>query len=322
MHYRKLGRFGVRVSEVAVGGWLTHGRSIQDETTGQIVRRALELGINFFDTADVYNAGEAEKSLAKALEGVRRDDVFIATKCYFPMSDKPNDRGLSKKHIFESVHNSLRRLKTDYVDLHQFHRFDPEVLLDESVRAIDELIKQGKVLYWGVSEWPAHEISRVAAVARAMNANPPVSNQPSYSMLNRRVEDGVLDATRAEGMGNVVFSPLAQGVLSGKYLPGQPPPAGTRGADDKSNMFMGGVLRDEVLTRVQELKALAENELGVSVAAFALAWCLRRPEVSSVIIGATKPEQVDANAQASGLAFGDDVWAKADSILGFAKSNA
>lgn len=315
MNYRKLGRFGVRLSEVGLGGWMTHGRSLDDDTTTRVVRRAYELGVNFFDTADVYNRGEAEKSLGKAIAGLPRESLVIGTKCFFPMGDGPNDRGLSKKHIVESLHGSLRRLGTEYVDMLQFHRFDPDVELDETVRAVEELICQGKVLYWGVSEWPPHQIARAVHTSERLNANPPASNQPHYHMLGREIESGALQACEAAGMGLVVFSPLAQGVLTGKYLRGQPRPAGSRGADDSSNMWMHGLLQDDVLERVQVLKRYAE-ELGTTMPAFALAWCLRQKQVTSVIIGATKPEQVEANVQASGLQFGDDVWKKADEILG------
>lgn len=317
MNYRKLGRFGIRLSEVGLGGWMTHGRSLDDEATTRVVRRAHELGVNFFDTADVYNRGEAEKALGKAIAGLPRESLVIGTKCFFPMGDGPNDRGLGKKHIVESLHGSLRRLGTDYVDMLQFHRFDPDVELDEPVRAVEELIRQGKVLYWGVSEWPPHQIARAAHTAERLNANPPASNQPHYHMLGREVENGALQACEAAGMGMVVFSPLAQGVLTGKYLPGQPPPPGSRGADDSSNMWMGGLLKDDVLARVQKLKSYAE-ELGTTMPAFALAWCLRQRQVASVIIGATKPEQIEANVQASGLQFGDEVWMRADEILGYA----
>ncbi len=314
MEYRKLGRFGVRVSEVGLGGWLTHGKSLDDSVTEQIVRRAFDLGINFFDTADAYNAGEAEKSLAKSTKGIRRDDLFLATKCYFPMSSHPNDRGLSRKHIFQSVHNSLRRLETDYLDLMQFHRYDAETPLDETVRAIDDLVKQGKVMYWGVSEWNAHQITDLQRNVEALNANPPASNQPVYNMLNRYIQDSVLPVSHQFGMGQVVFSPLAQGVLSGKYLPGHAAPADSRAADSNSNMFMGGVLTDEVLTRVQSLKAFAED-LGYTLPQFSLAWCLREPGISSVIVGATRVEQLEANVTASGLKLDSEVWAKAEAIL-------
>ncbi len=283
MEYRKLGKWGIRVSEVAVGGWLTHGRSIGDDTTSAIVRKAFDLGINFFDTADVYNRGEAETALSHAVSGIRREDLVIATKCYFPMSDKPNDRGLGRKHIMESLAASLKRLKMDYVDIMQFHRFDPETPIEETVRAADDLVRQGKALYWGVSEWQAHQIAEAVYIARSMNAHPPVSNQPAYNMLHRYIEKSVVPASESFGMGQVVFSPLAQGILTGKYLPGQPPPAGSRGADESSNMFMKDQLGDETLSKVQELKKFAESQ-GLSLPQLALAWCLRLPGVSSVII--------------------------------------
>ncbi|MBX3120122.1 MAG: aldo/keto reductase family protein [Fimbriimonadaceae bacterium] len=314
MQYRKLGRYGIKVSEVALGGWLTQGRSISDDTTNAIVKEAFDLGINFFDTADVYNAGEAEKSLAKAIKGFRREDIVIGTKCYFPMSDRPNDRGLSRKHIFESVHNSLKRLEVDYVDIMQFHRYDPDSPTDESVRAMDDLIRQGKILYWGTSEWPAHEIMNAYHLAKEMNCMPPASNQPVYNMLNRGIENAVIPACTELGIGQVVFSPLAQGVLTGKYVPGQPLPAGSRGADDKSNMFMGNLLTDDVLTRVQKLKAFAES-LGTTVGKFALAWCLRQPNLSCVIVGASRVEQIKENVEASELKFDAAVWQQAEKIL-------
>lgn len=315
MNYRRLGRSSVKVSEVAVGGWLTHGRSIGDDITNRIVKKAFDLGVNFFDTADVYNAGEAEKSLAKAVKNIRRDDIFVATKCFFPMSERPNDKGLSRKHIVESVHNSLRRLEMDYVDLMQCHRWDPETEVEETVRAMDNLIRQGKILYWGVSEWSAEQIQEAVETAEKLNAHKPVSNQPAYNMLRRNIEEGVLPTSVGAGLGQVVFSPLAQGALTGKYLPGQAPAADTRGADEKSNMFMGDVLADDVLTRIQKLAEFAKSKGAPSLAAFALAWCLRQPGVSSVIIGATKPEQVEDNVKASGLSFDDGVWSEAEAIL-------
>lgn len=314
MQYRKLGRYGVKVSEVSLGGWLTHGKSLQDQETDAIVKRAFDLGINFFDTADVYNKGEAELALGKAIQGIRREDLVIGTKCFFPFTDSPNDRGLGRKHIVESVHKSLKRLQTDYIDLMQFHRFDADTPLDETVRAIDDLVRQGKVLYWGVSEWSAAQITDLCHTAKALNANPPASNQPQYHMLNAWIEKDVLPTCERFGIGNVVFSPLAQGVLTGKYLPGQPPAAGTRGADNASNMFMGGVLQDEVLAKVQNLKAFAEAQ-GVTLTQFALAWCLRQKMVSSVIVGASRVEQIEQNASASGIEFPAEVWAQAEAIL-------
>lgn len=314
MNYRKLGRFGLKVSEVSLGGWLTHGRTLDDSATQAVVQKALDLGINFFDTADVYNRGEAELALGKALASVRREDVVIGTKCFFPMSENPNDRGLSRKHIKESVHNSLKRLQTDYIDLMQFHRFDPDTPLDETVRAIDDLCREGKVHYWGVSEWSAQQISLLHAIAKEMNANPPASNQPLYNMLHRNIEDDVMETCEIHGLGLVVFSPLAQGILTGKYEPGQPPPEGTRAADDNSNQFMTALMNDETLYKVQDLKKLA-NEQGYSLAQFALAWCLRRPAVTSVIVGASTPEQLEANASASGMVLNDDVWERAEKLL-------
>lgn len=314
MQYRKLGKHGIRVSEVSLGGWLTQGRSITDDQTSSIVRKAFDLGINFFDTADAYNAGEAEKSLAKAIKDLQREELVLATKCYFPITQSPNDRGLSRKHIVESVNKSLKRLETDYIDLMQFHRFDADTPVDESVRAIEDLIRQGKVLYWGVSEWRSHQIAEAVRLAEHYNAYAPASNQPVYSMLNRYIEESVMPTCAQYGMGLVVFSPLAQGVLTGKYLPGQSAPEGTRGADSTSNMWMGELKNDDLLQRIQNLKAFAQ-ENGCSLAQFALAWILRRSEVSSVIVGATKPEQLEDNAAASGKSFSDEVWQQADRIL-------
>jgi len=315
MNYRRLGRYGLRVSAVSLGGWLTHGRSLQDETTEQIVKRAFELGINLFDTADAYNAGEAEISLGKALTGIAREEVVLATKCYFPITQSPNDRGLSRKHITESVHKSLKRLNTDYIDLMQFHRWDSDTPLDETVRAIDDLIRQGKVLYWGVSEWKSHQIAEAVSLAKQFNANPPASNQPVYNMLNPYIEESVLPTCELYGLGLIVFSPLAQGILTGKYLPGKGAPEGSRGADQSSNQFMKRQLEDDaLLEKVQKLKAYAESN-GTTLAEFALAWCLWQKQVSSVIVGATNTKQVEENVKASELTFPDEVWCKASEIL-------
>lgn len=226
-----------------------------------------------------------------------------------------NDRGSSRKHIVESVNASLQRLGMDYVDLMQLHRWDDESPMDEKVRAMEDLIRQGKVLYWGVSEWKSHQIAKACEVAERVNAYTPASNQPVYNMLNRYVEESVIPSCEMNGLGLVVFSPLAQGVLTGKYKPGQAPPDGSRGADEKSNMFMGNVLTAETLSRVGKLEAYAKEVGAPSLAAFALAWCLRQPVVSSVIIGATRPEQVEENAQASGLHYDAEVWEKAEAIL-------
>lgn len=314
MRYRRLGATGVRVSEVALGGWLTQGRSIDDDTTARIVHRAFDLGINFFDTADVYNNGEAEKALAKAIKSLRRIDLFIATKCYFPMTDRPNDQGLSRKHIQESVHDSLHRLETDTIDLMQFHRFDPYTPLEESIRAVTDLIAQGKVHYWGVSMWSAAQISEAVHIARQMNVPTPASNQPAFNMFNRSIEHEVLPTCDRLGLGQVVFSPLAQGVLTGKYRPGQPVPTGSRGADEKSNMWMGHDLREESLQRVVALEEVAKD-YDLTVGQFALAWCLRHPGVNSVIVGATRIEQIEENARAGAAELPAEAWDRAEAIL-------
>ncbi len=314
MQYRKLGKYGIRVSTVSLGGWLTHGRTLDDEVTKKIVFRAFDLGINFFDTADVYNQGEAENSLATAIREFARKDLVIGTKCFFPMSDGVNDRGLGRKHITESVHDSLRRLNLDYIDLMQFHRFDPETPMEETVRAVDDLIRQGKVLYWGVSMWPASQIARACHVAKELGCVPPVSNQPRYNMLDRSIEKEVIPTSEQYGLGQVVFSPLAQGVLTGKYEPGKEPPAGSRGADPNSNQFMARDLEPEKLERVQGLKPIAES-VGASVSQLALAWCLRQPNVSSVIVGATSVEQIEQNAAAADLVIDEAVFEKCDAAL-------
>lgn len=314
MNYRRVGRYGLKVSEIALGNWLTQGRTIDQETTNHIVRRAFELGVNFFDTSNNYHNGAAETALGIALDGVRREDLVIATKCFFPIGEGPNDRGLSRKHITESVHASLTRLKTDYVDILQFHRYDSEAPVDESVRAVNDLINQGKLLYWGVSEWNPQELAEAASTAERLGAHPPISNQPSYSMLNKTIENGVLAVSKKHGMGQVVFSPLAQGVLTGKYLPGQPPEAGTRAADDDSNMFMKHLMSDEVLTKVQSLKGFAEVK-GLTLPQLALAWCLRDPGVSAVIVGASRVEQLEANVSASGVTLSPEDWKAAEAIL-------
>lgn len=314
MQYRKLGKYGIRVSTVSLGGWLTHGRSIDDATTDAIVKRAYELGVNFFDTADVYNQGEAEKALAKSIAGLRRETLVVATKCFFPMSDDPNDKGLSRKHIFESVHASLKRLKVDYIDLMQFHRLDPDTPHEETVRAIDDLVRQGKVLYWGVSLWPADAIENVCRTAREWGCTLPASNQPVYNMLNRSIESDVVPMSEKLGLGQVVFSPLAQGVLTGKYLPGQPLPAGSRGADETSNMFMGDSLQEANLTKVQALKPIAER-YGLTVGQFALAWCLRLPNVSSVIVGASHVRQIEENVVAADAQVPQEAWDEAEKVF-------
>lgn len=319
MQYRQLGKWGVKVSEVSLGSWLTFGHATDEETAIQCIHRAYELGINLFDTANVYARGRSEEVVGKALKAFRRDSYVLATKVYFPMGDGPNDRGLSRKHIFEQCHASLRRLGTDYIDLYQCHRYDANTPLEETVRAMGDLIRQGKILYWGVSEWSAAQILEATYLCRQMNIDPPVSNQPHYNMLGREIEKEVLPLCERIGMGNIVFSPLAQGVLTGKYQPGSPPPPDTRAADEKSNMFMRWLMSDEVLTRVQRLRPIAERN-GWSMAQLALAWCLRQPAVSSVIIGARKVSQIEDNVKASGLVLSPEAQRDIDIALGFAQS--
>lgn len=315
MQYRSVGRYGLKVSAIGLGGWLTHGRTVTGESLERMVRLAFDHGVNFFDTADVYAKGEAERALGKAIQGIRREDLVIATKCFWPMSDGVNDRGLSRKHIFESVHASLARLQLDYIDLFQFHRYDVETPVEESIRAIDDLVRQGKVLYWGVSEWTAAQIRDACHTAREIGANPPVSDQPLYNLIDRGIEAEILPVCASEGMGVLAFSPLAQGVLTGKYRPGAAPPAGSRATDEAGSQFIARYLEPTVLEAVERLEALA-GEAACSLAQFALAWCLRRPEVSSVIVGATREEQLLENLRAVETQVDPGLFARATELLG------
>jgi voltage-dependent potassium channel beta subunit len=314
MQYRPLGRSGLRVSEVSLGSWLTYGSSVDPDASAKLVRRAFDGGVNLFDTADAYAHGGAEEVLGRAVRDLPRHHLVLATKCFFPMSDDPNDRGLSRKHVVESVHASLRRLGTDYLDLHQCHRPDPSVPMEETVRAYEDLIRQGKVLYWGVSEWRAAQIVDACRSADALGAYRPVSNQPQYSLLRRGIEREVLPVCEREGVGQIVWSPLAQGVLTGKYGGGRRP-EGSRAADRQRNRFMSDFLAPEVLERVEALRPVA-GELGLSLAQLALAWCLRRPGVASVIVGATRPEQLEEDLAASGRALPPEALERIEGITG------
>ncbi len=313
MEYRTLGRSGLRVSEIALGSWLTLGSSVNRADTEKIVQRAFDLGINLFDTADAYAHGAAEEVLGHALRAVPRRYVVIATKAFFPMSAHPNDRGLSRKHLFVSVEASLQRLGTDYVDLHQCHRADPSTPIEETVCAYEDLVRQGKVLYWGVSEWDGAQIAEACRIADARHAYRPISNQPQYSMLRRKIERDVLPTCEREGLGQIVFSPLAQGALTGKYAGGERP-AASRGADSERNVFMNAFLEADVLDRIDELRSLAQ-ELGISMARLALAWCLRKPGVASAIVGVTRLEQLEDNANASGIALTPEAEARIDALF-------
>ena len=313
MRYRKLGRSGVKVSAVGIGSWLTYGGSVEEDTARRCLLRAYERGVTFWDTANVYARGRAEEVVGRVLPEVARDQIVLATKVYFSMGDGPNDRGLSRKHIREQCDASLRRLGVDYIDLYQCHRYDLATPLEETVRAMDDLVRAGKVLYWGVSEWNADQIAAACDLARARGWAEPSSNQPQYSALWRRVEPRVFPACREFGLGNVVWSPLAMGILTGKYTEAAKPPAGTRAAGRSAEM-MEDYFTQPVLDAVQRLKPLAD-EAHCTLAQLALAWCLREEVVSSVIVGATRPEQVDDNVAAADLDIDSSVFARMNDIL-------
>ncbi|MEN9687927.1 MAG: hypothetical protein RL381_939 [Actinomycetota bacterium] len=304
------------VSEISFGNWITHGSQVETESAIKCVREALNQGITTFDTADVYAGTKAEVVLARALKGVRRESYELFTKVYFPTGTGKNDRGLSRKHIMESCHASLKRLNTDHIDLYQAHRFDYETPLEETLSAFDDLIRQGKVHYIGFSEWKADEISRALAIQDSKNYNRFVSSQPQYSALWRVIEKEIVPLSMKEGIGQIVWSPMAQGILTGKYLPGQKAPAGSRARDKKSGAnFISGWMREEVLVAVQKLQPIAQD-LGISMSQLALAWVLNNSNVSSAIMGATKPAQVKENVRASGIKLSADVVKSIDSALG------
>lgn len=314
MEYRYLGHSGFKVSAISYGNWITHGSQVEEDLAKVCVKRALDLGITTFDTADAYAATRAEGVLGRALSDVRRSSVEICTKVFFPTGKSSNNRGLSRKHIMESIDGSLRRLGTDYVDLYQAHRYDMETPLEETMLAFSDIVRQGKVLYIGVSEWTADEISRGAALARELHV-PFISNQPQYSMLWRVIEDKVVPTCQQVGVGQIVWSPLAQGVLTGKYLPGQPPPDGSRATDELSGKnFIARWLNDATLTKVQELKPIAE-QAGLTMAQLGVAWVLQNTNVASAIVGATRPEQLDDNVKASGIVLEPAIMDAIDAVL-------
>jgi aryl-alcohol dehydrogenase-like predicted oxidoreductase len=315
MEYRHLCKSGLVISEIAYGNWITHGSQVEEQAAADCVRAALDEGITTFDTADVYAGGRAEEVLGRALHGVRRESLEIFTKVYWPMGDGRNDRGLSRKHITESVNASLRRLQTDYVDLYQAHRYDSETPIEETMRAFDDLVRAGKVLYVGVSEWRAEEIAAALRVAEDLGLDRIVSNQPQYNMLWRVIEPEVVPLCEKEGIGQVVFSPIAQGVLTGKYQPGAAPPADSRATDPSGSGFIKRFLREDVLTAVQHLKPLAD-EAGLSLAQLAVAWTLQNPNVSAAIIGATRPDQVRENVKAAGVRLDTGLLKRIDEVLG------
>ena len=314
MRYRKMGKWGVKLSVIGLGSFLTIGFKLDEKTSRDTIKKAYDGGINFFDTADAYGLGEAEKVLGKYLSDYDRHTLFILSKVFAPMSDEVNDRGLSAKHIFESCHKSLKRLRTDYLDLYMCHRPDTDTPLEETIRALEDLVRQGKILYWGVSEWPAHLIVHANHVAREIGARPIGVSEPRYNLLYRYPERNLFPATQAEGIGNVIFSPLAHGMLTGKYKPGEDAQEGTRAADDNTNTVIKRLYwTEENKKRGQKIVKIA-SEMGVTAAQLAIGWCLRNPAVTSVITGATKVSQVEDNIKAAELDIPDDVVKKIEEL--------
>jgi aryl-alcohol dehydrogenase-like predicted oxidoreductase len=314
--YRYLGNSGLKITELVYGNWLTHGSQVENEQAAACVKAALDVGITSFDTADAYANTAAEAVLGDILKGERRESLEIFTKVYWPTGPRgANDSGLSRKHVMESINGSLKRLQTDYVDLYQAHRFDHDTPLEETMLAFADIVRQGKALYIGVSEWTAAQIRAGAALARELGV-PFISNQPQYSLLWRVIEDEVVPASRDEGLSQIVWSPVAQGVLTGKYLPGAPLPEGSRATDEKGGANMiKRFLNDDVLTRVQNLRPIAE-ELGLTMAQLSVAWVLQNGNVAAAIIGASRPEQVTENAKASGVEIPEELMARIDEALG------
>jgi aryl-alcohol dehydrogenase-like predicted oxidoreductase len=309
MKYRQLGASALQVSEISLGSWLTYGVGVERARAIDCVHHALELGINFIDTANIYGKGAAETLLGEALAGVKRDSYVLATKLFAPMTDV--DKGLARAQVFKQLDASLKRLRTEYVDLYQCHRYDPETPLEETMTALSDVVRQGKARYLGFSEWSPQNIANSLAIAEVEHF---VSSQPQYSMLWRRPEEKVIPLCRANGISQIVWSPLAQGVLSGKYAPDSPPAQNTRAASTAMNGFMSNWLRPEILRAVQKLQPLA-RQANATMSQFALAWVLREANVASAIVGASKPEQLDDNVRASGLQVDPALFERADEIL-------
>lgn len=313
MEYRRLGNTGLKVSEISLGSWLTYGGYVEEQKATASIDKAYDLGINFFDTANVYMRGEAEKVVGKALSKYDRSSYVLATKVFGKMGDGPNDSGLSRKHIIEQCNASLKRLGTDYVDIYYCHRYHSETPLEETLRALDDLVRQGKVLYIGVSEWTAEQITEAVHLADKKLLDRIVVNQPNYSMLHRKIEKEIIPVSEKHGIGQVVFSPLAQGVLTGKYKKGEAVPAGSRASQEQySNLF--GFLTDQNLDRAENLKVIAERE-GLTLSQLALAWILRQPNVASALVGASRPEQLEENVKASGVKLGEETLQQIEEIL-------
>lgn len=315
MNYRSLGNSGLKITEVSYGNWITHGGQVEDDLAIACVHAALDAGITTFDTADVYHAGKAEIVLGKALAGQRREGLEIFTKVYWPMGLGQNDRGLSRKHILSSIDDSLERLGVEYVDLYQAHRWDHDTPIEETMSAFADVVHSGRAHYIGCSEWTADQIRQGAALARELKI-PFVSSQPQYSMLWRVIEAEVVPACEEEGLSQIVWSPLAQGILTGKYLPNTPPPAISRATDEVGGgaNFVKRFLRDDVLTAVQGLRPIAE-EAGLTMAQLAVAWVLANQNVASAILGASRPEQIEENVQAIGKPLAADVLSAIEAAL-------
>ncbi|MEH7419008.1 aldo/keto reductase family protein [Neobacillus drentensis] len=312
MHYRRLGNTGLKVSEISLGSWLTYGGYVEEQNATASIDQAYELGINFFDTANVYIRGEAEKVVGKALSKYPRSSYVLATKVFGNMGEGPNDHGLSRKHIMEQCDASLKRLGMDYIDIYYCHRFHHETPLEETLRALDDLVRQGKVLYLGVSEWTAEQITEAVHIADKKLLDRIVVNQPNYSMLHRYIEKEVIPVSEKHGIGQVVFSPLAQGVLTGKYKKGELPPEGSRAAQKDLNL--SHVLTEKNLDKVEQLKKIAGEE-NIALGQLALAWILRQPNVASALIGASRPEQLVENVKASGVRLSTDSLEQINEIL-------
>lgn len=313
MQYRRLGRTGLKVSEISLGSWLTYGKSVEDNIAEKTIHKAYELGVNFFDSANVYESGEGERVMAQALKEYPRESYVITTKAFWPMGDGPNDRGLSRKHVTEQLHASLKRMKLDCVDIFYCHRYDPETPVEETLRTIDDLLRQGKILYAGVSEWSAAQIEEAVRVADKYLLDRIVVNQPQYNMFQRYIEDEVMKVSSKYGIGQVVFSPLAQGLLTGKYKGGIVP-ANSRAANESINTFIKGMLNEDVFNKVAQLEIVAKD-LDLTLAELAIAWVLRNPNVASALVGASKPEQIEMNVRASGIMLSPTVQEKIESIL-------
>jgi len=315
MEFRHLGRSGLKISEIAYGNWITHGSQVEEDAARACVAAALDEGITTFDTADVYAGTRAEEVLGRALHGLPRESVEIFTKVYWPTGGGVNNRGLSRKHIMESADASLRRLQTDYLDLYQAHRYDHATPLEETMRAFDDLVRQGKVLYVGVSEWRSEEIAAALSIATDLGLDRIISNQPQYNMIWRVIESEVVPLCEREGISQIVWSPIAQGALTGKYLPGSAPPAGSRATDASGSGFISAYLTDDILRRVQDLRPVAD-EAGLTLSQLAVAWTLQNPNVAAAIVGATRPEQVRENVKASGVRLDPATLQRIDGILG------